>query len=55
VHRIGQDRPVTHHHLIARRTIDQAVYDTQQMKLDASIDNVDGGWKRFLMGGQPTA
>lgn len=52
VHRIGQDKPVTHHHLIARRTIDQTVYDTQQAKLDASIDAVDGGWRRFLTGGQ---
>lgn len=50
VHRIGQESPVTHHHLIALRTIDEAVYDTQEKKRDAAAEMVDGGWRRFLTG-----
>jgi SNF2 family DNA or RNA helicase len=52
IHRIGQTRPVTHHHLLALNTIDESVYDTQQRKLDASVDAVDGGWARFFRGGR---
>jgi SNF2 family DNA or RNA helicase len=52
IHRIGQTRPVTHHHLLALNTIDESVYDTQQRKRDASEDAVDGGWARFFRGGR---
>lgn len=50
IHRIGQQHPVTHHHLIAKRTIDETVYDSQQAKLEASTDAVDGGWGRYFRG-----
>lgn len=52
IHRIGQTRPVTHHHLLGLNTIDESVYDTQQRKRDASEDAVDGGWARFFRGGR---
>lgn len=50
VHRIGQFRPVTIHHLLAERTVDVSLYHSQQDKRDASIDAVDGAWGRFLQG-----
>lgn len=49
-HRIGQTQPVTHHHLIANGTIDETVFEKQMMKQDAQIEDVDGGWQRFLTG-----
>lgn len=51
-HRIGQTRPVTHHHLLALGTIDETVYASQMRKKDAADELVDGGWERFLRGGR---
>jgi SNF2 family DNA or RNA helicase len=51
VHRIGQTQPVTHYHLLARRTIDESLYATLLRKREASEDAVDGGWRRYLNGG----
>lgn len=50
IHRIGQSQNVTHHHLIGRGTIDQVVYDSQQAKIDAAREAVDGGWRRYFTG-----
>ncbi len=51
VHRIGQTAPVTHHHLLARGTIDESVYETLLRKREAAVDAIDGGWLRYLTGG----
>lgn len=49
-HRIGQTMPVTHHHLIANKTIDETIVASQMMKQNAQFEAVDGGWQRFLTG-----
>lgn len=51
-HRIGQHKPVTHHHLIASGTIDEMVFESQMRKRDAADELVDGGFARFLRGGR---
>lgn len=49
-HRIGQEHNVTHHHLLATRTIDEVVYDSQMRKQEAQVEHVDGGWAKFMRG-----
>jgi len=54
-HRIGQTRPVTHHHLQANDTIDETVYASQMRKQQDAFEHVDGGWERFMRGGHDPA
>lgn len=54
-HRIGQTRPVTHHHLQAIDTIDETVYGSQMRKQQDAFEHVDGGWERFMRGGHDAA
>lgn len=51
IHRIGQAHNVTHHHLLGRKTIDEALFTAQLRKEDAARDAVDGGWRRYFHGG----
>ena len=48
VHRIGQDKRVTHIHLLARDSVDEKVFRVLEEKRSVSEDLVDGGWKRYL-------
>lgn len=48
-HRIGQTKPVTHHHLLGLDTIDETILDAQVEKKEVADEIVDGGWQRFLL------
>lgn len=51
IHRIGQERPVTHHHLTARGTVDLDIYNALLNKRSIAEDMTTGAWKRYLTGG----
>lgn len=50
LHRTGQVHNVTHHHLIATRSVDETMYLSQLKKHDAAIDLTDGAWRRHMTG-----
>lgn len=47
IHRIGQGKKVTHIHLLAKKTVDNAVYGVLKQKRSIAEDVVDN-WRKYL-------